>query len=179
MMKKAILIFTIISLLLLLLSITIKKAIDVEKNVPKKELVNLVQMPDFEFKTLNNESLGNLDLETGISTIVIHFSPTCDYCDDEAKIIKNYYSEFEKSQVLFVSNHSKKSMKQFQEKHELDAFPNIYFLQYQKNQFEELFGTRKLPSIFIFDTKFDLLKKIEEAISVKTLVKYTRAANDR
>jgi len=123
--------------------------------------------------------LGNLDLETGKSTIIIHFSPTCDFCDQEAKIIKNYFSEFEKSQVIFTSNHSKKSIKNFQEKHELDAFPNIYFLQYQKNQFQELFGTRKLPSIFIFDTQFGLLKKIDEAISAKTLIKYTRAANDR
>ncbi|MPQ48218.1 redoxin domain-containing protein [Marinifilum sp. N1E240] len=178
-MKRTILIITIIAFLVLMLLLTIKKAIDVEKNIPKKELVNLIEIPTFEFKTLNNEMLGNLDLETGKSTIIIHFSPTCDFCDQEAKIIKNYFSEFEKSQVIFTSNHSKKSIKNFQEKHELDAFPNIYFLQYQKNQFQELFGTRKLPSIFIFDTQFGLLKKIDEAISAKTLIKYTRAANDR
>lgn len=147
--------------------------------IPKQNKIELKKIPSFEFKTLNNELLRNLDLETGRSTIIIHFSPTYDFCDKEVKIIKNYYSEFEKSQVLFVSNHSKKSMKQFQEKHELDAFPNIYFLQYQKNQFEELFGSHKLPSIFIFDTQFSLLKKLDEAISAKTLVKYTRAANDR
>jgi peroxiredoxin len=178
-MKKIILALSIISILIIMLSLTIKKAIDVKSIMPEHTLTSITKVPSFEFKSMDNERIGNLDLETGIATVIIHFSPSCDFCDEEAKIISNYYHEFQNSQVLFVSNHSKKSIKEFQEKHSLEIYPNVYFLQYKKNQFEDLFGTRKLPSIFVFDTQFHLIKKIEEAVSAKTLIKYTRAANDR
>lgn len=177
-MKKIVLSLSILVILATMLLLTIKKALDVEGTMPNHKMIEITEIPTFEFMNMENENIGNLDLETGISTIIIHFSPTCDFCDEEAKIILNHYHEFEKSQVLFVSNHSKKSIKEFQKKHSLDIYPNIYFLQYKKNQFENIFGICKLPSIFVFDTQFRLIKEINEAVSAKTLIKYTRAAND-
>ncbi|WP_461636524.1 peroxiredoxin family protein [Labilibaculum euxinus] len=170
---------SIVSIMVLMLFLTIRKASKVKAGMPEKTIVELNEIPEFEFDNTENRSVSNLDLETGKSVLIIHFSPTCDFCDQEARIIFNYYSEFENSQILFVSNHSKKSITQFSEKHQLNGFPNLQFLQYKKDKFEELFGTHKLPSIFIFDTQFHLLKKIEEGVSAKTLIKYTRAANDR
>lgn len=108
-MKKTIFVITIIAFLVLMLSLTVKKALDVERKLPNKELTEITKIPSFRFGGFNNETIDNLDLETGISTIIIHFSPSCDFCDEEAKIIGNYFQEFEKSQILFVSNSSKKS----------------------------------------------------------------------
>lgn len=179
-MQKKILSISIIGTLLLLFVIVGHKAQKMKEILPEAKKTVIAELPDFSFVDVNSrESLSNLDLETGISTIIVHFSPTCDFCDQEAQIFMNYSHEFQNSQILFVSNHNEKSIRKFQEKHHLTNLPNIYFLQYQKDQFNDLFGTHKLPSIFVFDTQFKLLKKIEEAVSAKTVVKYTRAANDR
>ena len=178
-MKKIISIIAICIIVLGMLSLTVKKGMEAKQQLPELAKAELNSIPQFAYLNTEKEIFSNLHLETGISTIVIHFSPTCDFCDDEAQIILNYYNEFRNSQVLFASNHKLSSINEFALKHNLNGYPNIHFLQYQDNAFLNTFGLDKLPCIFVFDTQGKLLKKIEEKVSARTLIKYTRAANDR
>ncbi|RZT92462.1 AhpC/TSA family protein [Ancylomarina subtilis] len=179
-MKKILALIGIASIICGMLILTTYKAIQVKarvKKIPKK--IELSELPEFEFENTKGGNYSYWDIETDKSVLIIHFSPKCDMCDMEAKILFNYYSEFQNSEILMVSKSKKFDIKKFAKKHQLESFPNIQFLKYQEDQFEEIFGTQKLPAILIFDTQLKLLKKIEEAVTVKTLVKYTRAANDR
>jgi len=179
-MKKTLALIGIASIICCMVILTTYKAIQVKaraKIIPEK--IELSELPKFEFENTKGGTYSYWDIETEKPVLIIHFSPKCDMCDMEAKIIFNYYTEFQNSEILMVSKSKTSSIKAFAKKHHLESFPNIQFLKYKKDQFEEVFGTKKVPSILIFDTRLKLLKKIEEGVSVKTLVKYTRAANDR
>lgn len=179
-MKKTLALIGIASIICCMLILTTYKAIEVKarvKAIPEK--IELSKLPEFEFENTKGGNFSYWDIETDKSVLIIHFSPKCDFCDMEAKILFNYYTEFQNSEILMVSKSKTSSIKEFAKKHHLESFPNIQFLKYKEKQFYKIFGTQKLPAILIFDTQLKLLKKIEEGVSVKTLVKYTRAANDR
>ena len=179
-MKKTLALIGIASIICGMLILTVYKAVEVkatEKAAPEK--IELSELPEFEFENTKGGNFSYWDIETDKSVLIIHFSPDCDFCDMEAKILFDYYSEFQNSEILMASRVKTTDIKKFAKKHHLESFPNIQFLKYQEDQFYKIFGTQKNPSILIFDTHLKLLKKIEEAVTVKTLVKYTRAANDR
>jgi peroxiredoxin len=179
-MKKTIALIGIASIICGMLILTTYKAIQVkatEKAAPEK--IELSELPEFEFENSKGGNYSYWDIETDKSVLIIHFSPKCDMCDMEAKIIFNYYTEFQNSEILMISKSNISSIKEFAKKHQLESFHNIQFLKYKEDQFYKIFGIQKVPSILIFDTHLKLLKKIEEGVTVKTLVKYTRAANDR
>jgi len=179
-MNKTLALIGIASIICGMIILTTYKAIQVKatvKTTTKK--VELSKLPEFEFENTKGGNFSYWDIETDKSVLIIHFSPTCDMCDMEAKILLNYYREFQNSEILMVSKSKVADIKKFAKKHHLESIPNIQFLKYQEDQFQEIFGTHEIPAILIFDTHLKLLKKIEEGVTVKTLVKYTRAANDR
>ncbi len=179
-MKQILIILTIGLVLAGMIILTIQKALAVQQQLPPtKKNIELLELPDFKLSDAYATPFTLLDLETGRSVLVIHYSSSCDFCDKEAQILFHHYNEFENTQVLMVTKDSKEEIENFAEKHQLNHFPNIRFLRYSNNYFKEAFGTNKIPSLFFFDTNFKLLKKIEEGITTRTLVKYTRAANDR
>lgn len=179
-MKKTLALIGIASIICSMVILTTYKAIQVKATVKATmKKVELSKLPEFEFENSKGGNFSYWDIETDKSVLIIHFSPECDFCDMEAKIISNYYEEFRNSEILMVSKSKVSDIKKFAKKHQLESFPNIKFLKYKEDQFYKIFGTHKLPAILIFDTQLKLLKKIEEGVTVKTLVKYTRAANDR
>lgn len=179
-MKRTLALIGIASIICGMIMLTTYKAIQVKATIKSTiKRGELSKLPEFEFENTKGGNFSYWDIETDKSVLIIHFNPDCDFCDMEAKIILNYYEEFRNSEILMISKSSISSINEFAKKHELESFPNIQFLKYQEDQFDKIFGTHSVPAILIFDTHFKLLKKIEEGVTVKTLVKYTRAANDR
>jgi thiol-disulfide isomerase/thioredoxin len=150
-----------------------------EKALMEKTRAELTELPNFSFQDLNGNSFTQADLQTGKPLLVIHFGNFCHYCHKEARIISHYFEEYRNYQLLFVTKDEEPNITAFMTKNKLTNKSNITVLRYQDNEFEEAFGSKSLPCVFIFDKQFQLVQHFDGAVTTPTLVKYTRVAKDR
>jgi thioredoxin-related protein len=139
---------------------------------------NKMNIPFFDFKTIGGESYTSEDVSTNTTLVIIHFNSECEYCDEKAQQIKKYFLEFRDSELLFVSSEEWIKLKAFASKHHLDEHSNVRILQAGEGEFNKLFNTTALPAILIYDNRGHLVIKIDDLVSIKTVIKYLRAAND-
>jgi len=176
-MNKKIAIISIGVILVVLIGISIKENLDKKENELAEETkVELTRIPEFSFQDTLGKAFTRDDLQIGKPTLVIHFGNFCTYCHKEAKIIAHYFEEYKGFQLVFVTTDKAPNINAFMEKNKLTDKSNITILRYENNEFEEAFGSRSLPCLFIFDKQFQLVKHFDGAVTARTLIKYTRAA---
>lgn len=80
----------------------------------KSEVAKTLQtIPEFSFKTLENEEFTNTDLKPNTATVFIYFNSECDFCQHEAKNISENIDQFKNIQFLFVSTEDIGTIKTF------------------------------------------------------------------
>jgi thioredoxin-related protein len=139
---------------------------------------NGMNIPFFDFKTIGGGSYTSEDVSTNTTLVIIHFNSECEYCDEKAQQIKKYFLEFENSELLFVSSEEWTKLNAFASKHHLGEHSNVRILQSGEGEFNELFNTTALPAILIYNNFGHLVIKIDDLVSIKTVIKYLRAANN-
>ncbi|MGZ2371062.1 TlpA family protein disulfide reductase [Ancylomarina sp. YFZ004] len=176
-MNRKIAILSIAVILVILIGVAIKsKQIKKENELAEETKVELTQMPEFSFQDTLGNPFTKADLQTGKPTLVIHFGNFCHYCHKEAKIISHYFEEYKDFELVFVTKDKAPNINAFMEKNKLTEKSNITVLRYENNEFEEAFGSRSLPCLFIFDKQFKLVQHFDGAVTARTLIKYTRVA---
>ena len=156
-MKKKIGIIIIISIIGLLVYLgynIITKA--KEKNAAAKQILTI---PKFELKTLDNVSFTNENLKPNTSTVFIYFNSECDFCHHEAESINQNLKKFKNVQLVFVSTESIEILKQFSEKYNLNNHPKINFLYDNNYSFSSKFNAFSIPYILIYNKNNELIKK--------------------
>lgn len=167
--------------IIVILSITsvivIKKRSDQEEKRLKQEAkTELTSLPKFNFLDTLGNSFTNANLEKDKPIIVVHFGNFCPYCHEEAKIMSHYSEEYKDFQLLYVTKDEMDNINTFMNKHKLRDKLNLTVLRYENNEFEEAFGSKSLPCIFIFDKQQQFVQHFDGAVTARTLIKYTRAA---
>ncbi|MRT92327.1 TlpA disulfide reductase family protein [Ancylomarina sp. 16SWW S1-10-2] len=176
-MNRKTAILSIAVILVILIGVVIKtQQIKRENELAEETKVELTQIPKFNFQDTLGRPFTQANLQIGKPTLVIHFGNFCPYCHKETKIISHYFGEYEDFQLVFVTKDKKPNIIAFMEKNKLTNKSNITVLRYENNEFEEAFGSKSLPCVFIFNKQFQLIKHFDGAVTARTLIKYTRAA---
>ncbi|RZT92454.1 AhpC/TSA family protein [Ancylomarina subtilis] len=179
-MNRKIAILSIAVILVILIGILIKtQQINKENELAEETKVELTEMPEFCFQDTLGKVFTKANLQIGKPTLVIHFGNFCPYCHKEAKIIAHYFEEYKDFELVFVTTDKTPNINTFMEKNKLTEKSNIRVLRYENNEFEEAFGSKSLPCLFIFDKQFNLVQHFEGAVTARTLIKYTRVAKMR
>lgn len=179
-MNRKIAILCIAVILVILIGVIIKsKQIKKENELAEETKVELTQMPEFSFQDTLGNAFTKADLQLGKPTLVIHFGNFCHYCHKEAKIISHYFEEYKDFQLVFATTDKAPNINAFMEKNKLTEKLNLIILRYENNEFEDAFGTRSLPCVFIFDKQLQLVQHFDGAVTARTLIKYTRVAKMR
>jgi thiol-disulfide isomerase/thioredoxin len=168
--------------IIVILSITsvmiIKKRNDQEEKRLKQEAkTELTSLPKLNFHDTLGNPFTNANLEKDKPIVVVHFGNFCPYCHEEAKIMSHYSEEYKDFQLLYVTKDEMDNINTFMNKHKLRDKLNLTVLRYENNEFEEAFGSKSLPCIFIFDKQQQFVQHFDGAVTARTLIKYTRAAN--
>lgn len=137
------------------------------------------KLPSFEFYDSKGQRITANDLKGSYSYVLVYFNSTCSSCDDKARQITHYISEFKKSEIIFVSSESQEDINQFSFRHELNRYENIRILRAPEETFYQYFGSSFTPGIFIYDSNHNEIIKIEDIISIKTLIGFVRKANQQ
>jgi len=137
----------------------------------KKVAQNIKTIPKFSYLDINEKAFTNEDLKTITPTIFIYFNTECEYCNEEAKMIKDNIERLKKFQLIFISFEKAENITSFAQKYQLTNYDNIHFLCDDKVTFASTFDVNALPSIVLYDKEQNLIEKIKGQIKATTLIK--------
>ena len=123
-----------------------------QKNVDNNPRIS--ELPDFESYCSDEADLVVLNnLESDI-TYVIFFSPECELCEDEIKIILDNRELCVGRKFIFITQPiMRDEMPYFLEMMPMNEIPNSVILFDSSMRFHTLFGVSSPPSTFVYDKK--------------------------
>ena len=138
----------------------------------KKEVAeNIKVIPKFSFKNIDGSYFTNTDLKINTPTLFIYFNSECEYCNEEAKMLKENIEKLQNVQLIFVSFEKPEFIKRFATKHQLISYANIHFLWDSKVTFSNIFDVKSLPFLVLYDKNQKLIEKIAGQNKTETLLK--------
>lgn len=146
------------------------------KVLHKKEVEeNTKVIPKFEYQNITGGVFTNESLKKGIPTIFIYYNSECEFCNEEAQMIKQNIEKLSGLQLIFISFEERKIIKSFATKYRLSTYGNIHFLCDTKITFANTFDVKSLPCIVLYDKKGRLVEKIKGQVKVETVLKRLNA----
>jgi peroxiredoxin len=138
----------------------------------KKDVAeNIKTIPVFSYETTDNKVFTNNDLENNKQTTFVYFNTECEFCNEEAKMIKENIEKFKNTQILFISFEDKTIIKEFATQHQLLDYDNVSFLCDSKATFAITFDVKSLPCLVLYDKNQQLIEKIKGQIKAEVLIK--------
>jgi peroxiredoxin len=138
----------------------------------KKEVAKNIQtLPNFEYKDLNNNKFTNANLIVNKDLLFVYYNSECEFCNEEAKMIKENIEQFNTTQIIFISFEKTEKIKQFATNHQLDTYDNVTFLCDSKATFDTTFDVKSLPCLVLYDKDKNLIEKIKGQTKAETLIK--------
>jgi peroxiredoxin len=165
MVKTGVSIITIGLLVLIIYKIVIKI------NHKKEVAVFIKKMPKFEYKTYDGKIFNNHNLKKNTPTLFIYFNSECDFCNHEAKQIKDNIEKLRDVQIVFVSFEKSEPIIFFLKKYKLEHYDNITFITDSKVSFAPTFDVKSLPTIIIYNKNRTLVTKLKGQTKVTNILK--------
>jgi len=138
----------------------------------KKEVAeNIKTIPKFEYQNIKGKNFTNEDLKRDIPTLFIYFNTECEFCNEEATMIKQNIEKFKLFQLVFISFEKPDLIKDFAAKYKLNTYDNINFLSDTKISFASTFDVKSLPCLVLYDKNQRLIDKIKGQTKAETLIK--------
>jgi peroxiredoxin len=138
----------------------------------KKEVAeNIKTIPNFEYENIKGSKFANTNLKVNSSKLFIYYNSECDFCNEEAKMIKENIEKFNTTQIIFISFEETEKIKQFANNHQLDIYDNVTFLCDSKASFATTFDVKAMPCLVLYDKDNNLIEKIKGQTKVETLIK--------
>lgn len=92
--------------------------------------------------------------------ILIFYSPECDHCQNEAKKL-SAHPEFQEQTIYWLSGDTPVANQAFWETYATKVPKSFHFLEDADYQIANTLGVSIFPTIFIYDTAGDLLRRYE------------------
>lgn len=138
----------------------------------KKEVAeNIKTIPDFSYKNIKGGFFTNQNIKKHTPTLFIYFNSECEFCNEEAEMIKKDIAKFRNFQLIFVSFEKPEIIKTFSIKHGINSYDNIHFLHDSKVTFATTFDVKSLPCLVLYDKNQKLTEKIKGQIKTEILLK--------
>jgi len=145
-------------------------------DIEKAELPLINRMPKFEFTNLQDQPFTNIDLPHNQPIVFMYLDPSCDECDQMVKKIIKHFDEFEKVNLIMVSEADKSLILSFSEKYALETYDNINVLiDHQELMYKE-FNLIEYPSFVVYDANLNHLQTVDQYVTLSIVVKYVRKA---
>ena len=138
----------------------------------KKEVAqNIKTIPDFEYQNTKGGLYSNNNLQPNTPTVFVYFNSDCEFCNEEAEMIRENIEKFATMQLIFVSFEKTAAIKSFSKIHKLNTHDNVYFLCDSKATFATTFDVKSLPCIVLYNKNHQLIEKIKGQTKAQTILK--------
>lgn len=137
----------------------------------KKEVAeNIKTIPTFNFQNIKEGHFTNKNLIKNTPTLFVYFDSECDFCNEEAEMIKQNIRKFSHIQLIFVSIENTTKIKEFAIHHKLINYDKINFLSDTQVSFAPTFDVKSLPCLVLYDKENHLIEKIKGQIKPEVLI---------
>ena len=133
-------------------------------------LASAQTLPEFKFQGVNGKAITKNNLIKNKPVMVILFDPYCDHCEIQANEIKDHEDQFRDVNMLWVSIEEHENNLKFQKTH-LDGVPNTIVCKDDDFMFDSWFGYSEIPSIYCYNSKWELVGSYKTEQSATVLLK--------
>lgn len=163
-MKKIEILF---ALILISLSVFSQKDTVAEKPI----YIRFPTIPEFTvYKAPDSTAFTRNNLHKKMNTIFMIFSPDCEYCQHETKMLLQNIDKFKNTQIVMVTYLPYHEMIKFYHIYKIASYPKITMARDTKFFFPVFFKVRNLPSLFVYDKKGDFKKAFEGDVKPDTIL---------
>ncbi len=153
--------------LLCIMGYNIVSKIDHKKEVAE----NIKTIPNFSYKDINGDMFSNENLKNNTPILFIYFNSECEFCNNEATLIKENIVAFKETRIIFISFEKPGAIKFFAQKHNLLKYDNIHFIHDTKADFATTFDVKSLPSLILYDKNQKLIERFKGQVKASTILK--------
>lgn len=132
---------------------------------------NIKTIPQFSYQEIDGGVFTEKNIKDNTPTLFVYFNSECDFCNEEAQMIKENIDKLKDVQIVFVSFQPQEEITAFATKHQLNNYGNISFLCDSKATFATTFDVKSLPCLVLYDKDKNLIEKIKGQTKVSQLVK--------
>lgn len=172
-MKKKYVILIIFILLFSITGILLYKTVN-KIEAKKKISEKLQNLPELTLLTTDSTHFHNSKINPNQPSVLIYFNSECQFCQYEAKEIKNNILDFKDVNLLMISTEPLSKISAFAKDHDLINIPQIQFLQINEEDVYETFGGISVPSIFIYGPDQKLIKQYRGETKMEAVLQYIK-----
>jgi peroxiredoxin len=166
------LIFSGVALVLILIALGIlRKVSEASENTEK-----IFNLPSFSLTDTDGELFSSSEIKSG-PLLIVYFHPDCEHCQFEIASLLGANTMIEDMKLLLVSYADREQIKLFLDLIEIRNEARTWILSDTALVFSQLFGSRVIPSNYIYDKDLKLVKSIKGETRTETILKYLKSEN--
>lgn len=139
--------------------------------VKKEVAAKMEQLPKFKFYKLDGTIFTNDSIPPNNPIVIIHFSTTCENCQNEAEDLSKGISMLGSTQIYMVTSSTKEEVESFMKTYKLNEYSQIIPLLDNDNTFFNSFGMALNPLVFIYDENQKLVKYYKGETKIEAIQK--------
>lgn len=132
------------------------------------------KLPDISLVKYDSGKWFTLSKERGVDkTVIIFFSPDCEFCEKEIEGILSIKDEFPNVRWLFITQSIiKDELFGFFVRYPINEMNNAIILLEDYPKYFSLYDVSGPPALFVYDKNGELIEESRGAVSVRTLIKW-------
>ncbi len=127
------------------------------------------QLPTAVLQTTSGGSFQFSSLPEGKPVVLMFFSPTCPYCQEETAEITAHANLNEEAAIVMVSTFDRSSLRQYVEDYNLSQFGNIRVVRDLSGSLFKQYGVQSVPTTIVYDGSHRMVKAFRGKASADTL----------
>lgn len=127
-------------------------------------------IPEFSLLQVDSSSLFSKGDMKQQPTIIMYFSPTCDHCLKQWDDMVQFKDQLKDIQIVMATYEQFDEMKDFYQKKQVAAYPNIKMGRDTKFTLVPFYRMRSLPYQALYDKNGKLITTFEGNVTIQKLV---------
>lgn len=145
-------------------------AFEIQAKKEFSEKINTI--PNFTFQTVSGNIFTNKNLSKLNPKLFVYYNSECEFCQSEAKKIKDNLGQLNNVQIVFISFEKRNEIHAFAHKYDFLNKENIIFLEDEKLIFEDLFKVKGIPYMILYNKDNKLLQKFNGVVKIEKILNY-------
>lgn len=141
-----------------------------ESDEPTEEAANTrEQLPTAVLQTPSGGSFQFSSIPQGKPVVLMFFSPTCPYCQEETAEITTHANLNKEAAIVMVSTFNRQALSQYVDQYKLNDFGNIRVVRDFGGSLFQQYGVQSVPFTIVYDGSHRMVKAFRGKASADKL----------
>lgn len=138
----------------------------------KKDISNTIQtLPRFTATDMHGKTFSDSNLKEKVPVIFTFFNSGCDFCQYEARDIRENIHLFNNIQLLFLSAEPPELVRNFAQRYDLAEYSHVVFLHDANNKISDQFGISLIPTSLIYNKDRQLVRIYKGQVKATDIIR--------